>query len=689
MTGPLIGDALRLCQEGKFAEASRICAAILERNPKDFDALYLLGFLHFQHNRFAEAERLLSEALKVNPSSLDAHYNHGRALSRLGRPDEAMAAFDKLLARNPRIAEAWLSRGGAAMDARRPREALASFDRALQLKPDMAEAWHNRGNVLGGLGRLEDAVQSFGRAIAIRPDLAEAWNNRGNALSELWRAEDAIASYSKAVGLRPDNPEMRNNLALALFEHRRFEDAAREYREVLRLAPVYDYARGNLVFCELQCCEWGSLAAEEAELTKEVRAGGRVVAPIQYASLTDSPSDQLRCGRIMTSDKYPPQQPLWRGEIYRHDKIRVAYLSADFHSHATAVLMAGVFEHHDRSRFETIAISFGPDDRSPMRARLKAGFDRFLDIARQGDAEAAQLLRSSEIDIAVDLKGYTQEARPGILPFRAAPVQAQYLGFPGTMGADYIDYIIADETVIPEEDRCFYAEKVVCLPGTYQANDSKRRIADKTPSRAEAGLPEEGFVFCSFNNTYKLAPDIFDIWMRLLGVVEGSVLWLLKDNEAAARNLKREAETRGISPQRLVFAPRADAAEHLARQRLADLFLDTLPYGAHTTASDALWAGLPVLTCLGHTFPGRVAASLLKAVGVPELITTNLTDYEDLALRLAREKETLAAVKAKLAANRDQALLFDTARFTRNLEAAYTRMWERSQRSEAPEAFAV
>jgi predicted O-linked N-acetylglucosamine transferase (SPINDLY family) len=690
MNNALIASAMRLCQAGKFAEAAQVCTEILHTNPKQFDALYLLGILHLQHGRFAEAERLIAEALTVDPNSLDANYNRARALQYLGRLDEAVTSYDKVLSRNPAIAEAWLNRGIAAMAAGRPREALASFDRALALKPDMAEAWHNRGNMLGELGRLEEAVQSFGRALAIKPDLAEAWNNRGNALASLWRYEDAIASYTKAVALRPEKAEMRNNRALALFEHRRFDDAAREFREVLRLAPDYEYARGNLVFCELQCCEWGELAAHKAELAESVRAGRRAVAPIQYASLTDSPEDQFRCARIMTADKYPPREnPLWRGERFHHDRIRLAYLSADFHSHATAALMAGVFEEHDRKRYETIAVSFGPDDRSPMRGRLKAGFDRFLDVSRKGDAEVAQLLRSEEIDIAVDLKGYTQEARPGILAFRPAPVQAQYLGFPGTLGADYIDYIIADKTVIPEADQCFYSEKVVYLPDTYQSNDSRRRISEKVPDRAEAGLPDQGFVFCSFNNTYKIGPEIFSIWMRLLSALEGSVLWLFQDNEAAARNLRREAEARGVSPQRLVFAPRADAAEHLARHRLADLFLDTLPYGAHTTASDALWSGLPVLTCLGNTFPGRVAASLLKAVGAPELITANLVDYEALALRLARDRQALAAAKVKLAQNRDHAALFDTARFTRNLEAAYLHMWEGAQRGDAPEAFAI
>jgi predicted O-linked N-acetylglucosamine transferase (SPINDLY family) len=380
---------------------------------------------------------------------------------------------------------------------------------------------------------------------------------------------------------------------------------------------------------------------------------------------------------------------MWHGEAYAHDRIRIAYLSADFHSHATAALMAGVFESHDRTRFQTVAISFGPDDRSEMRARLMPAFERFVDVREKSDPEIATTLRQMEIDIAIDLKGYTQDSRPGILAHRPVPIQAGYLGFPGTMGADYIDYIIADAVVIPPEHESFYTEKVVRLPDTYQGNDSKRRIAERTPTRAEAGLPETGFVFCCFNNNFKILPDMFAIWMRLLACVEGSVLWLIEDNAAAARNLKREAVARGIAADRLVFAPRVNLDVHLARHRLGDLFLDTLPYNAHTSASDALWAGLPVLTCLGTGFAGRVAASLLQAVGMPELVTQSLEAYESLALKLARDSGALDALKAKLARNRMTQPLFDTTRFTRNLEAAYLAMWERHRSGLPPAGFAV
>jgi predicted O-linked N-acetylglucosamine transferase (SPINDLY family) len=367
----------------------------------------------------------------------------------------------------------------------------------------------------------------------------------------------------------------------------------------------------------------------------------------------------------------------------------VAYVSADFHAHATAVLMAGVFEHHDRAKFEPFAISFGRDDGSPLRGRLKQGVERFIDVRGQSDADIARLMRGLEIDIAVDLKGYTSEARPAVFSLRPAPVQVNYLGFPGTMGAPFMDYLVADPIVAPEAHKPFYSEQVVWLPDTYQANDRTRETSDAPLDRASAGLPPSGFVFCCFNNSYKIQPPVFDVWMRLLKGVEDSVLWLLADNATATSNLKREASARGIDAGRLVFAPRCPLPEHLARHRLADLFLDTLPYNAHTTASDALWMGLPLVTCGGTTFAGRVAASVLHAAGFPELVTESLQDYEALALRLARDPEALANLKSRLIAERATMKLFDAARFTRHLEAAYATMHERRERGLPTVGFSV
>jgi predicted O-linked N-acetylglucosamine transferase (SPINDLY family) len=369
----------------------------------------------------------------------------------------------------------------------------------------------------------------------------------------------------------------------------------------------------------------------------------------------------------------------------RGGKIRLGYYSADYHEHATAFLTAGLFERHDRSRFELTAFSFGPPREDAMRRRVTAAFDRFVDVRSRSDQEVAQLSRELAIDIAVDLKGYTEGARMGIFAHRAAPVQVSYLGYPGTLAAPYIDYLVADETLIPSETRAFYTEKIAYLPHSYQANDRQRSIAERIFTREELGLPSRGFVFCCFNNAYKITPAVFDVWMRILRRVEGSVLWLLLDNERAAENVRREAEARGVSGSRLVFAPSMALPEHLARHRAADLFLDTHPYNAHTTASDALWAGLPVLTRSGESFAARVAGSLLKAAGLAELVTTTPEAYEALAVELATDPIHLAKLTVGLSRTRLAVPLFDTELFARHLENAYTQMYQRSVRGLSPE----
>jgi predicted O-linked N-acetylglucosamine transferase (SPINDLY family) len=456
------------------------------------------------------------------------------------------------------------------------------------------------------------------------------------------------------------------------------------------LAAQNSRAFGGAANCAAKLCAWDRWTRFAVELPAHIADGKAVVSPFMLLGYSDDPALQRQCARNYSDHRVPSSPtPLWTGGARRHDKIRVAYLSADFRRHPMTSVITGLFEAHDRAAFEISGISFGIDDGSPMRRRLIAAFDRFDDVRGMVDEEIAKLLYEHEIDIAIDRNGHTRDSRPGILARRPAPVQVNYLGYPGTMGARFIDYIIADKVVVPFEHQQFFTEKIVHLPDCYQVNDDKRKIADTTPTRREAGLPERGFVFCCFNNNWKITPAMFDIWMRLLHRVEGSVLWLLRDNDGAERNLRQEAALRGVDPARLVFAGRLPAEAHLARHRLADLFLDTLPYNAHTTASDALWVGLPVVTCMGETFAARVAASLLRAIGMPELIAADLADYETLALRLAQDSALLAGTKAKLQWQRDTHPLFDTGRFARHIEAAYRTMEEIRQRGEAPRSFVV
>ena len=649
-------DAQRAHALGNLSDAARLYAQAIRADSRNFEALLSLGVLNCDAGQYEDARRLLAEAVKLNPDAAAAHHAHGRALQGLGRNGEALAAFDSVLERTPDHAEAMFRRANALLGLRRFREAAAAYDRYLTSDPKSAQAWHNRGVALSELKKFADACSSFGEAIMLRPDSAQSWHNRGLVQSELQDWDAAI----------------------------------RDHEQALTLVPDLAYARGHLVFAKLAACDWHGLDAERAKVTAGVRAGLPTIVPFGNIMVSQSPADQMQCTRIWMGRYAAPPPARWRGERYDHSRIRIAYVSGDFRVHPVAMLMAGVFERHDRTRFETIGVSFGPDDASAIRARVAGAFEHFIDARGKSDFEIAVRLREMETDIVIDLMGPTSGCRTGIFTSRPAPVQVNYLGYPGTMAAAFMDYILADRVVIPAEEHRHYSEKVVYLADTYLAGDNTRAISRATPSRIELGLPEGGFVFCSFNNSYKFTPDMFVVWMRILAAVEGSVLWLPEGNASARRNLLREAEARGIAADRVLFAPYLDdPADHLARLARADLFLDTLPCNAHTTASDALWAGLPVVTCKGATFAGRVAASLLHAAGLDELITESLAAYEAMAISLARDSTILQAIKAKLARNRHTTAVFDTAKFTRNLEAAYEHMHARAVRGERSHSFAV
>jgi len=725
MSEQLLKAAFQLHQQGNLPEASRLYGELLRVQPRNFDALFLLGFAHLQRGDFEEARRLMDRALEVNPASLDALRHRGAALQQLNRHAEALASYDKALAIAPDVAEilvargtalsqlgrhaeaflaydkavkiqpafavGWTLRGNALLEQEKNEEALASYDRALALKSDFPEAWRYRGLALAQMGRPDEALASVDRALALRADDAESWNDRGQLLMRLNRHAEAARAYDHALALRPGDVHALYNRGNALSILKRYEEAIRDCEQVLAIDPDYPYARGVLIHSRLQCCDWRAYEEDRRKIGSALDAGKRVISPFNHKALSDSAAEQLQCALVWVRNECAADpDPLWRGEVYRRDRIRLAYVSADFNASAVATLMAGVFEHHDRTRFEITAISLGNDLKTEMRSRLKNAFEHFVDARAMSEHDIASHLRGIEADIVVDLMGYTGECRSGIFAFRAAPLQVNFLGFPGTMGADYMDYIVADRIVVPDDHRNAYAEKVVRLPDTYLPSDRTRAIAEPMPTRAEAGLPEAGFVFASFNNAYKFSPATFDVWMRLLAQVDGSVLWLPDHHPLATSNLIREAGRRGIDRSRLVLAaPVPSPAGHLARLRLADLFLDTVPYNAHSTANDALWAGLPVLTCIGNSFAGRVAASLLQAAGLPELITESLSSYEALALKLARDRKHLAAVKATLNCNRDACALFDTARFTLHLEAAFATMWERHRNGDPPSAFDV
>ncbi|HXJ02866.1 MAG TPA: tetratricopeptide repeat protein [Micropepsaceae bacterium] len=589
------------------------------------------------------------------------------------------------MANHPVLDEAWrLHQSG---DHKRAAELYHSV---LREQPGNFDAYYLLGLLHGQEGRFEEAQFFTGEAARLNPMSADAQFMRSYALRRLDRNEEALVCLNRVLALNPSLTEALMNRAAVLVRLQHFAAAVEDYERLLAINPDYPFMLGHLVFARLQDCDWRKFDAERAAAIAGLQASKKIIAPFHAKPLGLSPEQELNCARIWTADQFPPQPPLWNGETYSHQRIRIAYISGDFRPHPVASLLAGVFEHHDKARFETIGVAFGPGAETPMRSRIAASFEHFFDVHSTVDTEVAAMLKKMEVDIAIDLTGFTDGCRAAILAQRPAPVQVNFLGFPGTMGADYIDYLIADAVVVPEADHRFYAEKIVNLPGTFLPAGSAQTASSRVFTRAEMGLPERGFVFCCFNASYKIAPDIFGIWMRLLRDVQGSVLWLGRTNEPARQNLRREAEARGIAGERLIFASYVEsAADHLARLKLADLFLDTSPYNAHATALDALSAGLPVLTCRGRAFAGRVGASVLHALGVSELITESLSDYQDLALALARAPSRLGSLKAKLASPGLTAALFDTAGFTRKLEAAYTGMWQRRQSGLPPAGFTV
>jgi predicted O-linked N-acetylglucosamine transferase (SPINDLY family) len=637
-----------------FRGAETVARDALAANASDLEALQLLGDSLFYQQRFREALPPLGAVFDAAAPKGVGH-RLGRCLLALGEFAQAESVLRRETANHPDLVNAFNALGIALVEQQRRAEALDAFRHAADLDPGSAEAHNNVGNVLMELGRYDAAIPHFRKVTERSPGLAEPHHNLGNALYIVKQYEEAAASYERALPAR------------------------------------LTYTLSNLIRSELAMCRWRNLERNVNALRERLADPAAAEEPFVAACVLDSAREQLACAQGYARDKFPRlPAPMWReGARSRGRRLRVAYLSADFHAHATTYLIAGLLERHDREKFEVSAVSFGPDDKSDSRARVAAAVDRFVDVRAHTDQRAARIVREMEIDIAIDLKGYTGDARPGILAHRPAPVQIAYLGFPGTSGASFIDYLVADRFLVPETDEASYSEKVIVLPDTYQVNDDRRPLPAAATTRTREGLPETGFVFCSFNNNFKIMPAVFDAWMRLLARVPGSVLWLLGDSPSSMQNLTAEARARGVDPRRLVFAPRVGHAEHLARQRLADLFLDTAPCNAHTTASDALWAGLPLLTCAGHTFASRVAGSLLHALGVPALVTGTLQEYEALAMRLATDGERLRGLREKIIEHRTTNALFDTDRFRRNIESAYQAAWEIWQSGQPPRQIVV
>jgi len=658
-------EALKLAfahyQAGRFDPAAEVCRAILAVAPQQVETIHLLGVIFFAAGQLEEGERNFTATVALKPEMADAYTNLGVLRQRQGRLAEAVAFQTRTLTLQPTLVAALLNRGSAWLAQGNRTAATEDFARAAALNPGDPGPLNSLGSALREQGKVRAAVAAHTRAIALKPDFTDAYRDLGHVLREAEALPMAAAAYARAFRLDPARTE---TLSYYLFVKQAICDWTGYEDNNRRLGDIIDHDRG--IVLPLANLSIDTTAAQQKQAARYF-----------YRTLIDSSvTEELRPA--------PPAGPGQAG-----GRLNIAYFSADFYEHATAYLAAELFELHDRNHFRITAYSYGNDDGSPMRRRLIEAFDTFHDVRNVGIEQIRTMLAADGIDILVELKGYTKQSRLELLGRRLAPVQVAYLGYPGTTACPFMDYVIGDRFVTPLENQPFFSERLVVMPDSYQINDRRRPPGLPVPARAACGLPETGFVFCAFNTTYKITPGIFAVWMRLLAQVPGSVLWLFEANSTVTENLRREVAARGIDPTRLVFAPKRPLAEHLARYRLADLCVDTFPYTGHTTTSDALWVGQPVVTCMGDTFASRVAAGLLSAAGLPETITRSFAEYEALALRLAAEPGLLASYRARLEANRLRAPLFDSRRFTRHLESAYERMWQRHVAGLPPTAFAV
>ena len=649
----LLEQSLSQYRAGNHDLALARVAAAIDLEPQRADALNLQGVILNAAGRPAEAVASIERAIEAAPDNVGIVANLGMALRSAGRLDEAWAAYDRVLTLDPEYAPAYVNRGAVLFDLHRYAAALSDYDKALTLRPEHAETIYRRGVVLGAMGRLSEAILALDRALELRPGLVDALIGRGDCRRKLGQVADALADYRAAFALRPNDPTLP----------------------------------GLVLRQQMKLSDWADFDRQRAELSRRVAAGTTQLGPFASLSTLIAPDLQLKAARDWNARRMPAAAAALPATAHA-GPIRLGYFSADFNEgHPTMLLMAEMLARHDRGKFHVTGFHFNLQGK-PDTNRYATLFDAFVGLDGRSDIEAAALARDRKVDIAIDVDGFTRDSRPRIFAHRAAPVQVSYLAYAGTLGVGHIDYLVADPTLIGSADTNFYSEKIAWLPHSYQPRDT-RILPDETPTRAEAGLPETGFVFCCFNNNYKITPDVFSAWMTILSRVPGSVLWLLAERPRVIFNLRREAQARGIDPARLIFAAYVPIRRHLARLRLAGLVLDTLPYNAHTTASDALFAGVPLLTRPGDTFASRVGASLLTTLGLPELIAGSGDDYVERAVEIGTNPTLAAALREKLADQVVTSPLFDMERYARDLEAAYLVMIERARAGLPAESFAV
>ncbi|MCB5189835.1 tetratricopeptide repeat protein [Methylobacillus arboreus] len=687
----LFHAALNAHRQGQLPQAESLYRQLLATTPQHAHGQHYLGVLCHQSGRYQEAIEHIGNAIRLLPGNADQHNNLGLALRASGQLEAAIHQFRQGLKLAPDDGDLWQNLATAQHAAGHLLAAKEAYREAMRRIPQDPDVQAGLLNVLQALGNnahqagsFVDAELHFRELATMQPGNAAGHYNLGNALREQGKPAQAAESYQRALALAPEDADTHNNLGNVWRELQRLPEAIACYERAIELDPNLYHARVHLVHQRQHLCDWRHLAEDVAEIRRWVREVPQAqVSPFAFLAMPGTTAqEQLTCAQNWARNRYGrlmSEAPLYQEQPRTHGRLHIGYLSCDFRLHPLASLVTEMLELHNRQGFKISAYSYGVDDATPARLRLEKAVDHFVDIRPLSLREAAQRIHADEVDILVDLTGYTQASRSGILALRPAPVQASWLGFPGTMGAPFVDYLLSDAVITPDFDQDYYTEKLALLPHAYQPNDTKRPLAD-SPGRAACSLPENGFIYCCFNQSFKITPAVFACWMRLLKATPDSILWLLESNLGASANLQLAAKAHGVDPQRLIFAPRIPLDQHLARHIHADLFLDTLPYNAHTTASDALWMGVPLVTCRGNTFAGRVAVSLLQAAGLPELVATDLESYEALALKLVSEPALLQQYRKRLATTRDNSALFDTAGFSRDLEALYLTLWQARHR---------
>ena len=673
---------LSLFQKGQIEKANEECLSVLKKEPENFNILHLVGVIFFQKKNYDLSIDYFKKAIKINPDSSEANNNLGVVLMEIKKFELSLESFKKAININPGYVDAYNNIGVIYKKLNKHNDAIYNWKKALEINPNYIHAYNNIGNTFlekKNAKSAKSAIENYEKAISLNSKFFEAYFNKGNALQELNLHEQAINSYNEAIKIKSNYAEAYYNKGNSLREMNLLDEALNEYVNAFKINSELKNLFGSIIFTKHNLCDWKNYKEDIELLEKEILKEKNISKPFSVLSISNSSLIQKKSAEIYINDKYKNINSLEKKIIKnknKNKKIKLGYYSADFRNHAMSYLLAKMFELHNKSKFEIFAFSFSPQKNDSMQNRISSAFDKFIDVHTKTDDEIAKLSREFEIDIAIDLMGYTKLNRFGVFLHKCAPIQINYLGYPGTLGSKNIDYIVADQFLIPENSQKYYSEKIIYLPHSYQVRDSSQKISEKKFTKKDLGLPENSFVFCCFNRHYKINPEIFYIWIKVLKKINKSVLWLLEDNIKTSENLKKEAIKNGINPERIIFAKRIPIEEHLSRHSCADLFIDTYPYGAHTTCSDSLWANLPVVTLIGETFASRVAGSVLNSINMQELITHTKEEYENLIINLATNLEKLNHIKNKLSLNKLTEPLFDTKLYTKNIESSYVKIYE-------------